>query len=325
MKPFIQAVLPCACAALLASCGGGGSDQAMAPQATLLATTQQSSSQSQVAADYYPVVQRLYVAYFGRPADPAGLEYYGKRYMEVGAPTQLAGVSQAYGVNADLTALIDSFGTSAESQALYPGDNNTFINAIYRNLFNRDAEDAGRAFWVGHINSGAMTRANAALAIMAGAQTTDLDLVNMKTKVAIDFTNSLDTAPERAAYDGLAANAVVRTMLAGVGPATDVNNFQGTIDSTIGSLVGSTQVSFSQVQAIINQRCVGCHSANPTIPGFTTAPQGIRFDTEAQIRANAARIYENAVVTQFMPFGNMTNMTDAERALIGTWFNQGTP
>lgn len=323
MKPFIKAVLPYACAALLASCGGGGPDPAMAPQTTLLATVQQTSSQ--VVTDYYPVVQRLYVAYFGRPADPAGLAYYAQRYMEERAPTDVGGVSQAYGVNVNLTALIDSFGTSAESQALYPGDNDTFVNAIYRNLFSRDAEPAGKAFWVGNINSGAMTRAHAALAIMAGAQSTDLDLVNKKHKVATDFTNSLDTPAELAAYDGLAANAVVRTMLAGVGPGTDVNNFQGTIDSTIASLVGPPQVSFTQVRAIINQRCVGCHSANPTIPGFNTAPFGITFDTEAQIRAHAADIYQNAVVTQFMPFGNMTGMTDAERALIGTWFNQGMP
>jgi uncharacterized membrane protein len=43
------------------------------------------------------------------------------------------------------------------------------------------------------------------------------------------------------------------------------------------------------------------------------------FDTRAQIEARAARIRERAVVTRTMPPGNKTNITDAERALLGRW------
>lgn len=84
-------------------------------------------------------------------------------------------------------------------------------------------------------------------------------------------------------------------------------------------------VSFSQVQAIIVQRCVPCHSARPTIPGFSPAPLGIRFDSEAQIRAEVDRIDQYVVQTQFMPYGNLTQMTDSERAVIGKWIQAGTP
>jgi len=83
--------------------------------------------------------------------------------------------------------------------------------------------------------------------------------------------------------------------------------------------------SFAQVQAIIVQRCVGCHSAHPGIPGFSPAPLGIRYDSEAQIRADVGRINVNVVQTQFMPYGNLTDMTADERAVIAMWVQAGTP
>lgn len=80
---------------------------------------------------------------------------------------------------------------------------------------------------------------------------------------------------------------------------------------------------FQQVQAIIAQRCVTCHSVTPTTAGFSVAPRGIRFDTPEQIRADARRIYYNVVTTEFMPYGNRTNMTPEERVVIGKWFENG--
>jgi hypothetical protein len=82
---------------------------------------------------------------------------------------------------------------------------------------------------------------------------------------------------------------------------------------------------FPQVQAIITQRCVGCHSARPTFPGYNTPQAGISFDTEAQIRAQAALIKSTSVDTQRMPFGNATGMTAAERNTLAAWFAAGMP
>ncbi|MRV74102.1 DUF4214 domain-containing protein [Duganella sp. FT92W] len=82
---------------------------------------------------------------------------------------------------------------------------------------------------------------------------------------------------------------------------------------------------FPQVQAIITQRCVGCHSAHTTFPGYNTAQAGLSFDTEAQIRAQAGLIKSAAVDSQRMPFGNATGMTQAERSTLAAWFSAGTP
>ncbi|AZF11820.1 membrane protein [Pseudomonas sp. R2-37-08W] len=80
---------------------------------------------------------------------------------------------------------------------------------------------------------------------------------------------------------------------------------------------------FGQVHHVIEQRCTVCHSAKPTSPLFSTAPAGVMFDTPAQIQQQAARIQAQAVASQIMPLGNITQMTQQERDLIGTWINQG--
>jgi len=85
----------------------------------------------------------------------------------------------------------------------------------------------------------------------------------------------------------------------------------------------SGPVAFADARAVIERRCVECHSATPTDATFTVAPAGIMFDTPAQIQRMAARIKERALVTKTMPFNNKTGITDQERALLGAWVDQG--
>jgi uncharacterized membrane protein len=92
-----------------------------------------------------------------------------------------------------------------------------------------------------------------------------------------------------------------------------------------GIQTAQASVSFSQVQPMIAQRCQPCHSATPTQPGFVAAPQGITFDTPDQIVSRAQQIYQQAVVTKNMPFGNLTNITQAERDTLGAWVQSGAP
>jgi uncharacterized membrane protein len=84
------------------------------------------------------------------------------------------------------------------------------------------------------------------------------------------------------------------------------------------------KVSFSEVEKIIEQRCVSCHSTNPTDDVFHVAPGGFILDTEMQIVVNKDRIYQRAVATNSMPLNNKTNMTVAERDILAVWFKEAT-
>lgn len=89
-------------------------------------------------------------------------------------------------------------------------------------------------------------------------------------------------------------------------------------------LAGSTQpVSFEDARHVIDQRCSACHSSQPSDLTFGAAPGGVMFDTPEQIVTHAPRIRERAVLTRTMPPGNKTRITEAERALLGRWLDQG--
>ena len=83
--------------------------------------------------------------------------------------------------------------------------------------------------------------------------------------------------------------------------------------------------TFAEVQRIVAVRCAGCHAENPKQPGFAVAPKGVLLESAAQIAANAQRINEQAVATKTMPVGNLTQMTDAERATLAAWVAAGAP
>ncbi|MBW8753431.1 MAG: hypothetical protein JF595_04665, partial [Sphingomonadales bacterium] len=53
--------------------------------------------------------------------------------------------------------------------------------------------------------------------------------------------------------------------------------------------------------------------------------KGVKFDTPADIRAFAPRIFAQAVTLKRMPPDNATHMKDEERALLGKWFQAGAP
>ena len=83
--------------------------------------------------------------------------------------------------------------------------------------------------------------------------------------------------------------------------------------------------TFADVEKIVGQRCATCHAASPSQAGFNEAPKGVLLDAPALIVANAQKINEQAVLTRAMPIGNLTGMTDAERATLGAWIAAGAP
>ena len=60
-----------------------------------------------------------------------------------------------------------------------------------------------------------------------------------------------------------------------------------------------------------------------TDPIWSVPPLGLMLETPEQVVAAADKINARAVVTQTMPLGNPTGMTEQERALIGLWIAQG--
>ena len=90
-----------------------------------------------------------------------------------------------------------------------------------------------------------------------------------------------------------------------------------------GGAPGAAGASFADVRSIVAQRCTVCHAAAPTFAGFASAPKNVMLDTPERILAQAQAIHQQAFVTKAMPIGNLTQMTDAERATVDAWFRAG--
>lgn len=242
-------ILIAASCAVLAACGGNGQSSGLsgdAAQAKHLTQAQKST-----AAPYATVVEQLYVAYFGRPADPTGLSNFGAQLAAANAPTDIQGLLAVYSSNATVKALIDSFGTSGESQKLYGNTNPTaFVQAVFSNVLGRMPQTAGLNFWVAALNSGSITYGNAALQIMAGALANntaqgviDTQLINNRITVALDFTGQVTAQNAVSDYSGSTAAATARNMLGEVDSKTDTTAFDATVNTTVASLISSTPVN----------------------------------------------------------------------------------
>ena len=62
------------------------------------------------------------------------------------------------------------------------------------------------------------------------------------------------------------------------------------------------------MQQVLEQRCYLCHGAQVQM-------KNIRLDSPEALKQNA-----QAVVARTVPMNNATGITDADRALIGQWF-----
>ena len=123
------------------------------------------------------LAQQMYVAYYGRPADPEGQEYWSERFA----------------ASTNLDQALDAFGTSVEYEESF-GDlgSSELVNNLYQQIFGRDAESEGLNFYTDRLDSGEATLASIAKQIADGAQGDDLLVLNNKIEVANYFTEQVE-------------------------------------------------------------------------------------------------------------------------------------
>lgn len=120
-------------------------------------------------------VESLYLAYFGRPAEPAGLTYWTAQ-----TNATVDQISAAFAQQPEYTSV---YGNLTRSQV---------VNTLYQNLFGRAAQSNELNYWV---NSTDVTVDRLALALTNGATGTDRLTLDSKTQVASFLTtNAASTA-----------------------------------------------------------------------------------------------------------------------------------
>jgi uncharacterized membrane protein len=85
----------------------------------------------------------------------------------------------------------------------------------------------------------------------------------------------------------------------------------------------NTKIEFSEVNTIIQARCITCHSSKPTDDVYKAPPNGVMYDTPEDIVRKKDLIMQRVVITKTMPQNNKTNITEKERDIIRCWIDQG--
>ncbi|MGA7776628.1 MAG: DUF4214 domain-containing protein [Paraburkholderia sp.] len=175
------------------------------------------------AAQYYEQVQEAYLAYYGRPADPAGQAYWAQ---------------QLDAANGNLSSIINAFGTSTESTALYGGSSvQAQVNAIYEQLFGRQADLPGLTFYVNGINNGTFSLASVALNIYNGAMGSDATQLAAKLEYADAFTSAVSqSVSAELAYSGTAAGTNARAAVSGVTDEASEASAAANLSTTVANI-----------------------------------------------------------------------------------------
>jgi len=125
------------------------------------------------------LIHQMYIAYYQRPADPAGLIYWQDQLNANG------------GGEAGWNAVAAAFANAAESTSLYGSQTlGQKISAIYLAAFERAASADEVAYW----EASGFNAAQIGFAIVNGAQNDDLATVTKKVDYAEAFVSALDPA-----------------------------------------------------------------------------------------------------------------------------------
>lgn len=229
---------------LLASCGGGA--QGNQTSGGTIVAAPSPGTPGAVDPAYENLIQQLYIGYFGRPADAAGLASQVQAFSAAKAPTTIGGLNDAYPINSSVRTLVDNLANSVESDQLYNTGSNLgrgLVYAMYDNLFSREPDSAGADYWAGQLKDGHVPRSGAILAMLASVKGGDAELIARKVRVAAQFTHALDAAGQRAIYDGQVAHLIAQAMIRSADTVAAVREQLRPFDSAI--LIGRVPVATS--------------------------------------------------------------------------------
>lgn len=176
-------------------------------------------------------LQQLYIGYFGRAADQAGLNFW------LGA------------INNDGLSLANvhaAFVNSAEYNAQYEGLTLTQkVAAVYQNVLGRAADAEGAAFWTKAIEDGTITEDQLIEGLLSGLSTKDAQTISNKIVVANYYTSAKgDAYNEASKAESSAIISTVTDKLASVGKAlTEVGKVVGVSNAELATALKALEAA----------------------------------------------------------------------------------
>ena len=217
-------------------------------------------------------LQQLYIAYFGRAADPSGLTYW----TDEGTTTK-AFAANMYAQN-EFKSVYGSLNVEAQ------------VNQIYQNLFDRDADATGLLYWTQQINNGTLELASIANDLIWAANNNsgssdDKTALTNKTNAAVAYTAKVEeTTAGILAY----APASSSPWVAGANIEAAVTYFQGIDKDTPHTTSGIASSVSTIVSNGVQDGKYTLTSDSPTITEGDTGTKTLSFTITLDRDASAA-------------------------------------
>jgi hypothetical protein len=158
--------------------------------------------------EFNDTIQKIYIAYYGRSADPGGLAYWNGKLAAV---------------NGNLYEIIGDFGNSDEFYSRFGGlSNSDLLDNIYQQMFGRAPDEGGKAFYLGKLDAGEMDLQTITLNVLNGAQNEDAEIVANKVLASNLFTYNLERFSF--VYAGNDAAGLAKDLLDSVDADSDVTD-----------------------------------------------------------------------------------------------------
>ena len=83
-------------------------------------------------------------------------------------------------------------------------------------------------------------------------------------------------------------------------------------------LAAAAPVTYAELRQVLDARCAVCHNDQ-------LASKNVNLTHAESVAQHAQMINQQVAILKTMPLNNATQITDAERALVGRWFKEGAP
>jgi uncharacterized membrane protein len=118
-----------------------------------------------------------------------------------------------------------------------------------------------------------------------------------------------------------AAAVIIFIVIAWLSTAPKIGDtYEEVASATAQRFLASTH--FPAARSVIMDRCSMCHAAEPVYEGVLQAPKNVHLDSDVAIANHAGEVAMQSGFSHAMPPGNVSEMTEAERALIVQWFRE---
>jgi len=224
-------------------------------------------------------LQQQYIAYFGRPGDPAGIKYWLSSSSGISSAREFA--DKIYAQDEYKTSTVGTKSTEAQ------------VNQLYLNLFGREADPSGLIYWTGQIEAGTLQLSNVAYDLIWAANNPVAANTSQATADALALTNKTAAATAFTADIEASTSAILAYQPESTSPWKSGSAF----DSAVTFITGITTTAHSS--SGVDSAVSSVITANTTA-GSTVASTTSKFTTSQDVLTGGAGddIFNGVVVKQ---------------------------